>query len=138
MADLEQLSTWDRENFFHPSTHLGEFARGEAPRRQIVGAQGCFVEDAGGNQMLDAFAGLYCVNVGYGRTEVAEAIAKQAHELAYYHAYAGHSTEASVTLAKMVVDRAPAHMGKVYFGTFLAARRRRKLFQGGAAITAAA
>ncbi len=116
MPDLEQLSTWDRESFFHPSTHLGEFARGDAPRRQMVGGTGCFVEDAGGNRMLDAFAGLYCVNVGYGRTEIADAIAKQAHELAYYHAYAGHSTEASVTLAKMVVDRAPAHMGKVYFG----------------------
>ncbi len=60
--------------------------------------------------------GLYCVNVGYGRTEIAEAIAKQAHELAYYHSYVGHGTEASITLAKMILDRAPANMSKVYFG----------------------
>ena len=66
--------------------------------------------------MLDAFAGLYCVNVGYGRTEIADAIAEQAHELAYYHSYVGHGTEASITLAKMVMDRAPDHMSKVYFG----------------------
>ncbi len=39
--------------------------------------------------VFDAFAGLYCVNVGDGRTEIADAIAKQAHELAYYHAYVG-------------------------------------------------
>jgi L-2,4-diaminobutyrate transaminase len=65
---------------------------------------------------LDAFAGLYCVNVGYGRQEIAEAIADQARELAYYHAYVGHGTEASITLAKMVLDRAPDHMSKVYFG----------------------
>jgi L-2,4-diaminobutyrate transaminase len=56
------------------------------------------------------------VNVGYGRQEVAEAIADQARELAYYHAYVGHGTEASVTLAKMVMDRAPDHMSRVYFG----------------------
>ena len=54
--------------------------------------------------------------MGYGRTEISEAIAKQAHELAYYHSYAGHGTEASITLAKMVMDRAPDHMSKVYFG----------------------
>jgi hypothetical protein len=47
---------------------------------------------------------------------VAEAIAAQARELAYYHAYVGHGTEASVTLAKMVMDRAPDHMSRVYFG----------------------
>src|SRR5690606_19962364 len=66
--------------------------------------------------LLDAFAGLYCVNVGYGRTEITEAIAAQARELAYYHAYAGHGTEASVTLAKMVLERAPENMSRVYFG----------------------
>ncbi|MGE0240460.1 MAG: aminotransferase class III-fold pyridoxal phosphate-dependent enzyme, partial [Parvibaculaceae bacterium] len=66
--------------------------------------------------LLDAFAGLYCVNIGYGRTEVADAIARQAKELAYYHAYAGHGSEASITLAKMVVDRAPKGMSRVYFG----------------------
>ncbi|MEX2373145.1 MAG: aminotransferase class III-fold pyridoxal phosphate-dependent enzyme, partial [Dehalococcoidia bacterium] len=64
----------------------------------------------------DAFAGLYCVNVGYGRKEIAEAIAEQAKELAYYHAYVGHGTEASITLAQMVLERAPKNMSKVYFG----------------------
>ena len=66
--------------------------------------------------MLDAFAGLYCVNVGYGRQDIADAIAAQAKELAYYHSYVGHGTEASITLAKMIMDRAPDHMSKVYFG----------------------
>lgn len=82
----------------------------------ISGCEGVYIEDRNGKRMLDAFAGLYCVNVGYGRREVAEAIANQAHELAYYHAYVGHGTEASITLARMIIDRAPAHMSKVYFG----------------------
>ncbi|MEP2031234.1 MAG: aminotransferase class III-fold pyridoxal phosphate-dependent enzyme [Paracoccaceae bacterium] len=116
MLHNDQMSQWDRENFFHPSTHLAKHARGDMPTRVISGAQGVFIEDRDGKKLLDAFAGLYCVNVGYGRAEIAEAIAAQAHQLAYYHAYVGHGTEASITLAKMVIDRAPSNMSKVYFG----------------------
>lgn len=116
MLKNDQLGEWDRENFFHPSTHLAEFARGELAQRIITGGTNCHIEDRDGNRLLDAFAGLYCVNVGYGRPEIAEAIAKQAKELAYYHAYVGHGTEASITLAKMILERAPDHMSKVYFG----------------------
>ncbi len=116
MLHNDKLEQWDRENFFHPSTHLAEFARGNVPHRVIKGGSGCHIEDRDGNRMLDAFAGLYCVNAGYGRVEIADAIAEQARELAYYHSYVGHGTEASITLAKMVLDRAPDHMSKVYFG----------------------
>ncbi|QDY70088.1 aspartate aminotransferase family protein [Qingshengfaniella alkalisoli] len=116
MLTNDQLGNWDRENFFHPSTHLAQFARGDAPQRIVSTGKGVFIEDREGTKLLDAFAGLYCVNVGYGRPEIADAIAEQAKELAYYHAYAGHGTEASITLAKMVLDRAPDHMSKVYFG----------------------
>ncbi len=116
MLRNDQLDAWDRESFFHPSTHLAQFARGEAPNRIMTGGSGCHVEDRDGTRLLDAFAGLYCVNVGYGRTEIAEAIAEQAHKLSYFHAYAGHGTETSITLAKMVMDRAPKGMSKVYFG----------------------
>ncbi len=116
MLTNDQLDRWDREHFFHPSTHLAQFARGELPNRIITGGEGVYIIDRDGNRLLDAFAGLYCVNIGYGRQEVAEAIAKQAKELAYYHAYVGHGTEASITLANMVIERAPAGMSRVYFG----------------------
>jgi L-2,4-diaminobutyrate transaminase len=116
MLKNDQLDAWDRETFFHPSTHLAQHARGESPSRIVTGGSGVYIEDRDGTRLLDAFAGLYCVNVGYGRREIAEAIAEQARELAYYHAYVGHGTEASITLAKMVLDRAPEHMSKAYFG----------------------
>ena len=116
MLTNDQLDQWDRENLFHPSTHLAQHARGESPSRIVKTASGVYIEDRDGNKLLDAFAGLYCVNVGYGRTEISEAIAEQAKELAYYHAYVGHGTEASITLAKMVLERAPEGMSKVYFG----------------------
>ncbi|WP_174801997.1 aspartate aminotransferase family protein [Martelella limonii] len=116
MLTNDQLDRFDRENFFHPSTHLAQHARGESPSRIVKTAKGVFIEDRDGKKLLDGFGGLYCVNVGYGQESIIEAMAEQARELAYYHAYAGHGTEASITLAKMVIDRAPDHMSKVYFG----------------------
>ena len=116
MLKNDLLDEWDRDNFLHPSTHLAQHARGEIPNRIISGGEGCYIFDRDGNKFLDGFAGLYCVNIGYGRSEVSEAIAKQAKKLSYYHSYVGHGTEASITLSKMVVDRSPSNMSKVYFG----------------------
>jgi L-2,4-diaminobutyrate transaminase len=116
MLKNDQLDRWDRDHLLHPSTHLARHARGESPSRIVTGGSGVCIEDRDGNRLLDAFAGLYCVNVGYGRAEIADAIAAQARELAYYHAYVGHGTEASITLARMILERAPEGMSKVYFG----------------------
>lgn len=116
MLANDRLAAWDRDAFFHPSTHLANHARGETTGRIMAGGEGIYVEDRDGNRLIDAFAGLYCVNVGYGRKEIIDAIASQTEKLAYYHAYVGHGTEASITLAHMILERAPAHMSKVYFG----------------------
>ncbi len=75
MLRNDQLDQWDHDHFFHPSTHLAQFARGELKNRIITGGEGVHITDRDGNRLLDAFAGLYCVNIGYGRQEVAEAIA---------------------------------------------------------------
>ena len=75
------------------------------------------IRDIDGRELIDAFAGLYCVNIGYGRTEVADAIARQAHKLAYYHSYAGHSTEEMIRLSDRLVRMAPGKPSKVFYGT---------------------
>jgi len=110
------LETWDRDHFFHPSTHMAMHARGDTPQRIMTGGEGVHVVDSTGKRFLDAFAGLYCVNVGYGRQKIARAIAEQAETLAYYHAYVGHGTEVAVRLARMIIERAPPGMSRVYFG----------------------
>ncbi len=116
MLENDLLNKWDHENFMHPSTHLGQHERGETFNRIMSTGSGSYIQDRDGNKYLDGFAGLYCVNVGYGRTEIADAIAKQAHYLAYYHSYVGHGSEVAIKLSKMVIDRAPKNMSKVYFG----------------------
>ncbi len=112
----DTLAAWDRDNLLHPTTHTANHARGTVPGRIITGGDGVYVTDRDGNKFLDAFAALYCVNAGYGRTEIADAISEQAHKLAYFHAFAGHGNEPAIKLAKMVMDRAPDHMARVYFG----------------------
>ncbi len=110
------LEDIDRRTMFHPSTNLKNHAHGDSPVRIMDTAHGIYVVDNKGTELLDAFAGLYCVNIGYGRMEMADAIYKQAKQLAYYHAYVGHSTEAAIHLSERVLALAPAGMSKIYYG----------------------
>jgi len=114
--NMDELETLDRAHFLHASSDIKGHANGTTPTRVIESGKGVYITDRAGRTSLDAFAGLYCVNIGYGRTEVADAISEQAHKLAFYHAYVGHGTEASIRLAAKVVELAPDHMSRVYFG----------------------
>ncbi|APZ42777.1 aminotransferase [Acidihalobacter ferrooxydans] len=113
---LAELEAADRAYVLHPSTNLKAHAHGLSNPQIIAGGQGATLRDAHGKEYLDAFAGLYCVNIGYGRSEVADAISRQAHELAYYHAYAGHSNEPLIALSERLIRMAPPGMSRVYYG----------------------
>jgi len=113
---LEQQFAEDRAHFMHPSTHAHDHATGALPGKIIKSASGIRIEDHEGKSYIDAFAGLYCVNVGYGRTEIADAIYEQAKKLAYYHTYVGHSTDTIIELSSRIIDWSPPGMKKVYYG----------------------
>ncbi|HHX8652443.1 TPA: aspartate aminotransferase family protein [Vibrio diabolicus] len=112
----KQLLEIDRQRVFHASTHLKQYAAGELSGRIISSGSGIRITDSEGIELIDGFAGLYCVNIGYGRTEMADAIYEQAKELAYYHTYVGHTNEALVTLSDRIIKMAPEGMSKVYYG----------------------
>ena len=119
---LEELERLDRASVLHPATNLADFSAGTAASTVMKTASGVRVRDAQGRESIDGFAGLYCVNIGYGRSEVADAIARQAHELAYFHTYAGHSTEALIRLSSRLTKMFPAsssgsRMQRVFYGT---------------------
>ncbi|UPJ69526.1 aspartate aminotransferase family protein [Bradyrhizobium sp. 191] len=117
MIDVAKISELDRRSVLHPFTQLKEFATGRAGDPTIVETgRGIRIQDATGKELIDGFAGLYCVNVGYGRTEVAEAISRQAYRLAYYHSYAGHTTDELALLSDRLVKMAPGKMSKVFYG----------------------
>src|SRR5210317_1118856 len=97
---FDKLLASDRAQFFPPATHAHDHAHGNLAGRVVTGGEGIRIRDHEGRELIDAFAGLYCVNIGYGRTEVAEAIYEQALKMSYYHTYVGHSNEAQVALSE--------------------------------------
>lgn len=115
--NVKEISALDRASVLHPFTQLKDFASGKAGDPTIVETgKGIRIKDATGREYIDGFAGLYCVNIGYGRTEVAEAISRQAYRLAYYHSYAAHTTDELATLSARLVKMAPGRMSKIFYG----------------------
>jgi L-2,4-diaminobutyrate transaminase len=115
--NFQKICELDRTSVLHPFTNLKDFASGKLGEPTIVETgSGIRILDATGRSYIDGFAGLYCVNIGYGRTEVAEAIAKQAHKLAYYHTYSAHTNEELAILSDRLVRMAPGKMSKVFYG----------------------
>lgn len=111
------ISAQDRNAVLHPFTNLKDFASGKLGDPTIIeSGKGIRITDSTGREYIDGFAGLYCMNIGYGRSEVAEAISRQAHKLAYYHSYAAHTTEELARLSDRLVRMSPGKMSKVFYG----------------------
>lgn len=116
-VDVAAIGALDRASTLHPFTQLKDFATGKLGDPTVVETgKGIRIQDAAGRSYIDGFAGLYCVNIGYGRTEVAEAISRQAYRLAYYHSYAAHTTDQLAILSDRLVKMAPGKMSKVFYG----------------------
>ncbi len=111
--DTAQLQALDRDHHLHPFTHFKEL--GEEGARVIERAEGVYLWDSNGNKMLDAMAGLWCVNIGYGRKELAEVAFKQMQQLPYYNAFFKTTHQPAVELAQLIAEVTPAHMQHVFF-----------------------
>lgn len=83
--------------------------------RIITKAHGVYLWDSEGNKILDGMAGLWCVAIGYGRDELADAAAKQMKELPYYNLFFQTAHPPVLELAKVISDIAPAGMNHVFF-----------------------
>ena len=112
-----ELQALDRATLLHPFTPLRQFSSGEAGEPRIVaGGQGIRLQLRDGKELIDAFAGIYCNHVGYGRREIADAIHEEALKLAYYHSFRGYSNEPAILLGQRVLGMAPAGMKRIQFG----------------------
>ncbi len=107
------LAMLDREHLMHPvSAYRAHEAKGVTV---IDSARGMFVRDAAGNELLDAFAGLWCVNIGYGHESVVQAAAEQMRKLPYATGYFGFGSEPAIRLAARIAELTPAGLNHVYF-----------------------
>lgn len=103
----------DRAHLVHPvASYRGHEQAGV---RVLKSAKGATVTDASGHQMLDGFAGLWCVNAGYGHDSIVEAAARQMRELPYATGYFSLGSEPAIRLAAELAERAPGDLNHVYF-----------------------
>ncbi len=109
------LTELDRRYAFHPFTSLAGHER-HGPAVMMVRGEGVWLEDHEGKRYLDGMAGLWCVNVGYGRREIADAMQRQATTLSYCHAFSSMASDAPARLAERLVQSAPVPMSKVFYG----------------------
>lgn len=112
---LKQLQEIDAAHHLHPFTDHKDL-RG-AGTRMITRAEGPFVYDSEGNEILDGMAGLWCVNIGYGRHELAEAAYAQMKELPYYNSFFRCTTPTPTLLARKLAEIAPPNMNQVFYGS---------------------
>ncbi|OYR13074.1 aspartate aminotransferase family protein [Brucella thiophenivorans] len=103
----------DRAHLVHP---VSSFRSHEAAGvRVLKSGKGATVTDASGHTLLDGFAGLWCVNAGYGQDSIVEAATKQLQELPYATGYFGLGSEPAIRLAAELAERAPGDLNHVYF-----------------------
>ena len=114
LRNTPDLETLDKRYLFHPFTALADHER-NGPMI-IVKGEGVWLEDNKGNRYIDGMAGLWCVNVGYGRKEIADAIHHQAVTLPYFHSFSSWTTDTPILLAERLIEMAPVPMSKVFFG----------------------
>jgi adenosylmethionine-8-amino-7-oxononanoate aminotransferase len=93
-------------------TRMGAYAGHEIP--VIVRGEGCYVYDEHGKRYLDGLSALFCVNVGHGRAELADAAARQAKELAFYTNWS-YAHPRSIELASRIAQLAPGNLNRVFF-----------------------
>ncbi|TIM37204.1 MAG: aspartate aminotransferase family protein [Mesorhizobium sp.] len=103
----------DRAHLVHPFSCYRSHE--ETGVRVLKSAKGATVTDASGKTLLDGFAGLWCVNLGYGQESIVEAAAKQLRELPYATGYFGLGSEPAIRLAARLAELAPGDLNHVYF-----------------------
>lgn len=105
MSDTQQVQALDSAHFLHPFTDFkGLAARGA---RVITRADNIYVWDSEGQRILDGMSGLWCVNVGYGRKELADAAQRQMMELPYYNSFFQTTNVPATQLAAKLAQLAP-------------------------------
>jgi putrescine aminotransferase len=103
----------DRQHYLHPFTDY-KFLHGKGAR-VIVKAEGVYLYDSDGNRILDGMAGLWCVNLGYGRRELAEVAYRQMLELPYYNSFFQTAHPPAIELARQLVELTPPQFNRVFF-----------------------
>ncbi|WP_432450671.1 aspartate aminotransferase family protein [Aliiroseovarius marinus] len=108
-----ELQAIDAAHHMHPFTNDGELKQKGA--RVITSAKGIWLRDSEGEEVLDAMAGLWCVNIGYGNESIAEVAARQMRELPYYNTFFQTTHVPAIALAQKLAQLAPGDLNHVFY-----------------------
>lgn len=111
--DTKAIQAMDTAHYLHPFTDFQSLAKRGA--RVIVKADDIYLWDSEGKRLLDGMAGLWCVNVGYGRNSISEVVYTQMQQLSFYNSFFNTTNIPATELAKKLVDIAPAGFNHVFF-----------------------
>jgi putrescine aminotransferase len=115
-AQKNSTDSWqsrDRRHYLHPFTDHKEL--GQKGSRIVTRADGVYIWDSDGNQILDAMSGLWCVNLGYGRTELVEAAYRQMQELPYYNSFFQTAHPPAIELSELLGEVSPDQFKHTFF-----------------------
>lgn len=112
--DVEELVRLDADHHLHPFTDHKSMSS-EGGTRIITRAEGVYLYDGHNNKIIDGMAGLWCVNIGYGRDELAEVAFRQMKELPYYNTFFKTAHAPSIELSAKVAEKLPDGFNRVFF-----------------------
>ena len=112
--DFDEIRDWDNAHFLHPWE--GMAALGENDRTFAEGGQGIEVAAEDGRRLIDGPGGMWCVQLGYGVEEIADAMAEQARRMAYFSPF-NNGNSAPATLARKIAEKTPGDLNRVCFTT---------------------
>lgn len=111
--DTRQIQQMDSDHYLHPFTDFK--ALGAKGARVMVRGEGIYLWDSEGKKILDGMSGLWCVNVGYGRTSISQAVYQQMETLPFYNSFFNTTNAPAARLAAKLAEIAPPQFQHVFF-----------------------
>ena len=114
LEKIEEIQSFDNKNFVH---HMGIHERCGAKKRMFAEkAEGIYLYDENGEKLIDGPGGMWCVQIGYGRPEMAKSISDQILKVPYYSPW-NMSSSPSAMLAHKIAELTPGDLNHVFFTT---------------------
>ncbi|GAA0440286.1 aspartate aminotransferase family protein [Lentibacillus halophilus] len=113
-TSIEQLKEWDRNHFMHPTSSVRDHQENGAAYTFTKG-EGIYLTDIDGREYVDGLSSLWNVNLGHGRSELAEAAKEQMETLPFSSSFNNYSNEPAIKLSRKIAELTPGNLNVTFF-----------------------